>query len=259
MTEPLDVAATIDELWALAKQQRFRPERLRGKLSLPDAYRVQLGLLDKALAAGARQAGWKIALTSVAQRQARKADEPWFGYLLAERRIESGSTLAFGDLIGPLIECELCITIGSRLRGPGVTAEQAAGAAAAIAPAFEIVERRGEAVDDPALGVADDVSQRFFIVGAETRPYPATLDLRAVTLDVVTDGQVTKTVVARDFIDYQFQSIAWLANKLAGFGRAIEPGHQIMSGTFMPPTPIRKGQRWQARFAGVGSVGASFE
>ena len=51
-----------------------------------------------------------------------------------------------------------------------------------------------------------------------------------------------------------FESVAWLANKLARFGEHIEAGQAIMSGSFTIPTALHAGDHVQTRFTTFGAV-----
>ena len=51
-------------------------------------------------------------------------------------------------------------------------------------------------------------------------------------------------------------AVAWLANKLAEFGRRLEAGHRIMSGSFTKQYPIARGDRIETRFTPFGAVRA---
>ena len=53
-------------LWNSIQQGKHNPEELRGKLSVEQAYGVQLAILDRYLAAGEELAGWKVGLTAKA-------------------------------------------------------------------------------------------------------------------------------------------------------------------------------------------------
>ena len=48
----------LDTMWKAYKQGVHFPEALAGKLSMDDAYAVQLGMLARRLEEGERQAGW---------------------------------------------------------------------------------------------------------------------------------------------------------------------------------------------------------
>ena len=52
--------------------------------------------------------------------------------------------------------------------------------------------------------------------------------------------------------------MAWLANKLVSFGRRIEPGARIMSGSFTRQYSPVRGDQIEARFAPFGTVRATF-
>jgi len=56
-----------------------------------------------------------------------------------------------------------------------------------------------------------------------------------------------------------FLSVQWLANKLAEFGRALEPGMLVMSGSFTRQYPIAQGDRIESRFTPFGTVTATFD
>ena len=54
-------------------------------------------------------------------------------------------------------------------------------------------------------------------------------------------------------------SVQWLANKLAEFGRTLEPGQRIMAGSFTKQYPIAAGDRVESRFTPFGAVNARFD
>lgn len=246
-------------LYDSAAQGVHFPEALRGQLTLDDAYRTQQAVLALHVASGDEQAGWKIGFTAPAVRQHFHSDAPVFGYLLANRGFTSGLSFSFADMINPAIESELCFTLGKPLKGPGVTAEQVADALASVAPSFEIIEGRGDMAADLPLGIADDVAQWGWVTGAEVRPYPRDLALGEVRAEITRNGEVELDVLGRDVIDNQYESIAWLANNLARYGASLKVGQRVLSGSFSPPLPISRGDRWETRFAGIGSVAARFD
>ena len=53
-------------------------------------------------------------------------------------------------------------------------------------------------------------------------------------------------------------SVQWLANKLAEFGLAIEPGQLIMSGSFTKQYTLAAGDRIASAFTPFGDVQARF-
>ena len=253
----------IDEatnlLWQATQNNESPGAALYKQLTMNDAYRVQLNILARRQAAGEKLSGWKIGLSAASARQAFGLSAPISAPLFASRHFSSGHTFSYAAIRKPIIESELCFTIGKRLAGPGVTREQVLAAVSAVAPAFEVVDMRVNMSEDMPLGVADGIAQWGYVTGTAIAPYPTNLDLGAVTVEMKRNGDVFANVVGKDVIDNQLDCIAWLANHLTTCGLALEPGQQVMSGSFTKPTSISKGDRWESRFSSVGAVSATFE
>jgi 2-keto-4-pentenoate hydratase len=250
---------TTAALWQAWHQGRHMPREWMGRLSLDEAYRVQLALLARFEAAGERQAGWKVGLTAAAMRAQWNIHEPCFGFLLQAGHKPSGHRFRFPGMIAPGFENELCLRIGTRLQGPGVTLEQAVAAVSHAAPALEIVEKRGPFSEDIALAMADNAQQYAFVTGPEVALTPANRDLAASTVAVRINGaEIDRAAGAEVMGGGGFLSVQWLANKLAEFGRALEPGMLVMSGSFTRQYPIARGDTIASEFAPFGTVEAHF-
>jgi len=253
---------TIDEaveiLWTSAQKGVHYPQALHGQLRLDEAYRVQLGVLGRALQGGETHAGWKIGLSAEAIRAMYNVKDPAFGYLLASRHFPSGHSFRGADMRKPAIEAELCFTFKQDVRGPGVTREQILLALDAVAPAFEIVDLRGNMAADLPLGVADNVAQWAYVTAVQVQPYPRHLELGEVTVTVTRNGETVMQGRGVEVIDNQLASLAWLANQLAAYGAWLTAGQCVMTGSFTKPLPVTPGERWEASFSSVGSVSTTF-
>jgi 2-keto-4-pentenoate hydratase len=234
------------------------PADWRGRLTMAQAYAVNLAILRRNVADGDAQAGWKVGLTAAAMRAQWNIPEPCFGVLMRSGHRESGTRFAFDALIAPGIENELCLSIGERLAGPGVTAQRAARAIAWVAPALEVVEVRGDFSGDIALAMADNAQQKAFVTGKPT-PWDPSFDLAATTVEVRFGDAVRDRAAGIEVMGGPLHSIAWLANKLAEFGLALEPGMKVMSGSFTRQYRVERGDAVVARFEPFGEVGAVFE
>ncbi len=254
----MKVDEAIDILWECLQKGEYFPAALQGQLTLEEAYQVQLGVLARRVAAGERQAGWKIALSGVDARQAMGVHAPAFGYLLASGHYTDGETFELDTILNPAIESELCMTLSQRLKGPGMTREQVRDAVTKVAAAFELVSLRGSLAADLTLGVADNIAQWGFVTGDEVTPYPKDLNLADLTAEIVKNDRIEAQARSGDAMDDQLDSIAWLANELAKYDVALEAGHQVITGTFVRPLPIAKGDTWITHFSSVGTVSASF-
>jgi len=124
----VSIDQAIDAFWQCARQRTAPGPEWMKRLSREEAYRVQLGVLARYVAAGERQAGWKVGLTSKAMQAQQGVHEPVLGFLLQSGEQPSGTRFRYADLIRPGFENELCLTVGTTLRGPGVTTERAAAA-----------------------------------------------------------------------------------------------------------------------------------
>jgi 2-keto-4-pentenoate hydratase len=247
----------VDAFWTCARNRAAPPASWMHRLSREEAYRVQLGVLARYAAAGERHAGWKVGLTSKAMQVQQKVHEPVLGFLLASGERPSGTRFAYDDLISPGFENELCLTVGRTLRGPGISTAEAQAALGAMAPAFEIIEKRGDFAADLNVSLADNAQQRFFVTGTAV-PVPPGFDLATVALELSVNGGAPDRALGAEVLGTPAASIAWLANKLAELGLALEAGMKVMSGSFTRQYPLHRGDRIEARFTPLGPVRAEF-
>lgn len=253
----MDIETVVDSLWSAAQRGIYYPAEWKGKLTTRDAYRVQLGILGRHLARGEVQAGWKVGLTAKAMQVQQGVHEPVLGFLLESGHRPSGAVFPFAELIQPGFENELCLTIGTTLQGPGVTGEQARAAIVGVAPAFEIIERRGDFAADLNLSLADNSQQKAFVTGP-SMPVPPGRRLTDTSVEVFVNGQRMERAVGSEATGDPVAAVAWLANKLADFGARIEAGARIMSGSLTKQYLLSRGDRIEARFEPYGAVRAEF-
>ncbi|MGK2942832.1 MAG: 2-keto-4-pentenoate hydratase [Immundisolibacter sp.] len=249
----MQIAAIVEDFWASRERGVYYPPQWFDRLSLDQACQVQLGLLDKAVAGGAQQVGWKVGLTADAIREQFGVHEPVFGYLLASGRLDSGAQIDLANWQGTGFENELCLRLGKPLRGPGVDVAAARAAVSSCHPAMELVENRGDFTAQLAVAVADNVQQRAFVIGPEV-PLPVDADLAAVTCEVSINGAQVAQASGAAVMGDPYASLAWLANKLAEYGRGLETGQYVMSGSFTRQFPLKPGDEAQTRFNGIGPV-----
>ena len=61
-----------------------------------------------------------------------------------------------------------------------------------------------------------------------------------------------------DVPNHPATSGAWLANKIAAHGLALEPGQVVLAGSFIRPIETRKGDTIQADYGPYGTVSCYF-
>ncbi len=219
-------------------------------LTLDAGHRAQIVLLNRWLAEGESVGGWKIGMTSGANRNAMGDGVRPFGFILASRILHSGASLPLSRLYTGQIENELCLILGAPL-GAGTSRAEALAAVTSIAPAFEINQKRLPKGASAGLRVADDLSNWGIVVGTPVPCNAPALDDMQVTLSRGT--HIIESVNSRGHIDDPFDSLATLANTLATYDLELQSGQHVITGAY-GKTPFAPG-RFTGEFdCNVGSV-----
>ena len=248
----------IGEFWEARQRGVYFPDAWRDRLEQDDAYRIQLALVDRRCTAGVTQVGWKVGLTSRAIQEQFSVHEPVFGCLLSEGRIASGHVFRHDELISPGFENEVCIVLKRDLAGSDLSLEEVARGVERCHAALEIIETRGEFTGQLSLALADNAQQKFFVIGPPV-PLAADLDLAGIGVSVTINGDQVGTGRGDAVLGHPLRSVAWLAGKLAAYGRGLRAGDHIMTGSFTRQFPIARGDRIRAEFDRIGAVEATFE
>jgi len=246
-----DASSAIDSFWAARARGEWFPTAWNDTLTNDQAYQVLFGIMRRRLAAGEKQIGWKVGLTSKAIQQQFNVHEPVFGCILESR--PSGHVFGPRELISPGFENELCLRLGKDLAGT-ITTDQARDAIDTVYPSLEIIETRGDLTRQLALALADNAQQKTVILGAPVA-LPAVLE--TIEVRVTINGQLAGTGTGDAVLGNPLNPVVWLAAKLAEFGRSLKAGEIIMSGSFTRQFPIHPGDTIRAEFCGVGAVETS--
>ena len=247
-----EIEATAAAFEAAAARGEYFPQDWADRLAIDEAYRI---LLTRLRLRGVQRVGWKVGLTARAIQEQFGVHEPVFGCLLADGLKPSGHVFSRDELIEPGFENELCIVLGRDVP-PGAARDEVAAAVARIHPAFEIIETRGDLTRQLALALADNAQQKAFVLGAAIGP-DTLPQLSEIEARVSINGVEAATGRGDAVLGHPFNSIVWLAGKLAEFGESLRAGDYIMSGSFTRQFPLNRGDRVECAFAGIGMVGAS--
>ena len=255
----MDIEAVTESMWQHTLRRSYFPAEWKGRLTIEQAYRVQLGLLDRWIARGERLAGWKVGLTAPVIQKQFGMHEPVMGFLLESGHRDRGARVpACRPHPAGLRERAL----PDRRLPPGRTrasrGQQARAAITAVQPAFEIIETRGDFRADVTQALTDNCQQKAFVTGPAS-PLPAGWEPAGTTVDVFINGQRVDHAIGSEETGHPLGAVAWLAKKLSEFGRRIEAGHRIMSGSFTKQYPISRGDSIETRFTPFGAVKASFD
>jgi 2-keto-4-pentenoate hydratase len=245
----ISIATAVEDFWIARARREFFPLAYFDRFTLDDAYRIQLALIDRRVAAGERHIGWKVGLTAKAIQEQFGFHEPVFACILETQ--PTGHVFGATQLINPGFETEVCVRLGRGLEGK-VSLEQVRAAVDVIHPSFEIIETRGD-MKQIALGMADNGQQRSVVIGAPMHLAP-TMELDQVEARVQLNGNEVATGLGSAVLGHPLNSIKWLAEKLGQYGRKLRPDDIIMTGSFVRQFPLQAGDIAVADFSGIGRV-----
>ncbi len=233
-------------------------------ISMDDAYEVQNAIYRAKLEAGRKVIGWKIGLTSKAMQSALNIDIPDSGILFDDMRFNTGDTVPKGRFIQPRIEAEIAFVMKEPIGGENVSQQDVIDATDFVAPAIEILDTRIQR-KDPATGkarvifdtISDNAANAGIVLGNEKHAIDA-FDLRWVGALAYCNNELEETGLGAGVLDNPVESVVWLARRMAQYGQTIEPGHVILSGSFIRPIECPSGSRIHTDFGPFGAVDIHF-
>lgn len=265
MTPEDHAAAAADLLSAEATgKQVGLLTRRHPEMGMDDAYAVQNAIYRAKLAQSRKVIGWKIGLTSKAMQYALNIDIPDSGILFDDMLFEHKATVPAGRFIQPRIEAEIAFVLKSPLGGAAVTRDDVLAATDFVAPAIEILDTR-ILRSDPETGqtrkvfdtISDNAANAGIVLGLQRHAVDA-FDLRWVGAITSRNVEVEETGLGAGVLNDPVESVVWLARRMAQYGQSIEPGHIILSGSFIRPVECPSGTHINADFGAFGGVEISF-
>ena len=234
------------------------------EMTIEDGYRVQRAWVARKRAGGRRLIGHKIGLTSRAMQRSSNINEPDYGALLDNMLFPNNSVIPWARFIEPRVEVELAFILKHRLAGPSCQLADVIGATDYVVPAIEIIDARICRVD-PKTGatrkvfdtISDNAANAGLVLG-DNRVRPDAVDLRWVSALLHRNGIIEDSGVAGAVLGHPALGVAWLANKLAPWDEALEPGEIILSGSFTAPLPALAEDQFHVDYGLLGSISARF-
>lgn len=226
--------------------------------TIEDAYAIGQLVAEAKVAAGRVIKGHKVGYTSAAMRDAFGATEPDYGTLFDNWFVDEGAVIDKTALHLPWVEIELVFALKAPLGGPDVNALDVIRATDFILPAIEICDNRftrddyGGVVDS----IADAASCGLVVLGGAPRTL-TDLDPRQIEGALIVNGQELERGRASAVMGNPVNAVAWLARKLHQFGVQMQPGHAILSGSFIAARQIGPGDWVCADFGPLGTVSFS--
>ncbi len=225
---------------------------------LAGAYAVQDVGTARALSVGRKLVGRKIGLTSLAVQRQLGVSQPDYGMLFADMAVPDGWDVAADQLIQPKVEAEIAFVIGRDLDDEHLTIADILRAVEFALPAIEIVDSR---IADWKIGIldtiADNASSGLYVLGASPKKLDG-LDLRLCGMVMEQGGDEVSVGAGAACLGDPLSATLWLAKTMARVGRPLKAGDTVMSGALGPMVTVKRGEVYEARISGLGSVRAAF-
>jgi len=227
-------------------------------LSVEDAYNIQLEVVGRKLESGRSIIGKKVGLTSVAMQQMLGVNEPDYGHLLDDMKIESGSEVSMSSFVSPKIEAEIGFVLEQDLNGPNITYIDVLMATKYVVPTLEIIDSR---IADWKIKLADTVADNGSsakVVIGNTFSSIDKVDLRTTGMTLYKNNSLIATGAGAAALGHPAQAIAWLANKLYEFNIGLKAGELILPGALSGAVSVQSEDNIRADFGLLGSVSVTF-
>lgn len=205
------------------------------------AYNIQQLITEKKIAQGAKIIGKKIGLTSFAVQKQLGVDEPDFGILTEEMKIENHGKLSFNNLMQPKAEAELAFVLKHDLDYDDITFKNVKDAIDYALVAIEIVGSRIENWDITITDtIADNASASHFVLGSKPIKLKE-IDLENCQMQLFKNGVLVSEGLGKACMGNPLNAVLWLAQTMQKRQQPLKSGEIILSGALGPMAAIEKG------------------
>lgn len=232
-----------------------KPSKMYPEIEIEDSYAIQAQVFKIKQERGEKVIGKKIGLTSEGIRKQIGVYEPDFSLITDTNVLRNDSSLKLSEMNIPRLEPEISFILKEDLRGPIVTNWDVIQATLGVAASFEVVDTRFDDYNFKIFDtIADSASYGKIILDNKIVPLDA-LDMTNVGLSVYRNGKLLKTATSAEVMGNPINSVVWLANKMLELGQYLKKGDVILSGSFTPVFEVEAGDYFEAKFAGLGTIG----
>lgn len=204
--------------------------------------------------------GHKVALTSPAIQEMCGVSEPAYGAVFKEFIYPNHHNIVMENFIRFGIEFEVCVEIGTDvpISQTPYDNETIFEFVSAAMPAFELIDDRD--ADYSHLDAASILTDRCWcngIVLGEHMSYVHSFDIGNLSTQVIVNGDVNDEGNTRDALGHPLNSVAFVANHLALYGKQLKAGEVIMTGSALKTQFPKSGDEIHYHIEGLGEVSVS--
>lgn len=205
--------------------------------------------------------GWKIAGTTPEVRQKLRLDGPIYGRTYRRFATPSPARLTTADLLDPLIECEVFVTLAHDLppRDTPWTMPEVIAAIGTVQAGIEVAECRFPNAALPPLPavLADGAASGRYVFGD---PIPDWRNgLASITVTLETDGVTRRRGSGADVMGDPLRPLLWLAEELRRWGEGLAAGATVSTGSATGMVPVRATRQVRALFGDRAEVVIDFD
>lgn len=223
-------------------------------LDVETGYDIQQVVLAERYKQGATLVGAKLGLTSKAKQEQMNVNEPGYGFLTSDMRIDPGESVDTTRFIQPRVEPEIAFVLGRDLKGAHIGAADVIAATELVCPAVEVIDSRyaGYKFTLPDV-IADNSSSAGFVLGG-TGISPIGIDLRLIGCAFYVNGELVATAAGASLLGHPASSVSWLVRKLAARGEGLKAGMVVFAGAMTEAKAVKPGDSVVAAFDRLGTV-----
>jgi len=171
--------------------------------------------------------GFKVGFGSPAAMAQLGIDRPLVGHISDETLLPDGATVDVSGWKNPMIELEVAVHAG-----------------AGLSVAIELADVHPPP-EDPEAILAGNIFHRHVILGPVVQAEPGAGALRR-------DGEAVERAEDAAALTGGYEAVVRVVEDT--IGRALEPGEVVITGSIVPPTPVRPGERWEGEIERLGRL-----
>lgn len=225
-----------------------------GDLTIEEAYEVQEMVVKDRMKEGERVIGWKIGATSQAVMDQLKIDEPILGCMTTRSEHSFQDEVKASRFCKLAVEGEIAFVMGKPLKGPGITKTEVIQATAGLMGAVELVDCR---IKNWKVTVSEAVSDNSLhggiILGSFMRSILG-FDLIHEGVVLHRNGRLLASACGVEALGDPLNVVVWLANKLGVFGKELDAGAIVSTGSLTRFFFVDLGDVIDVSFSNLGRI-----
>lgn len=246
--------SAAEDLWIAAERLTTvaAPRARLPEPSLDAGYRVQALNVERWRQAGRKDAGYKIAMTSLAVQRQVGVTHPTYGTLFADMICPSAAQIPHA-LRQARAEGEIAFIMGEDVLQQLSDVELQDAIAQAV-PAIEVVDSRVLGWDVTAFDfVADNAAATFAVLGKDAiRPQCGAW--KEIRMQLLVNEQLRSSGKGSDCLGSPLAALQWLSQHLIERGQHLKRGDVVMSGALGAAVAIQQGDAVEVRIDAYQAV-----